>query len=173
MSAPLRTAIFAFVGVVWLAYWLVARPTADVSASQGQWANVLLFSGLILAIGVAVLLLAPLDGRPIVASAARVAVSGAVLSAAANIVEDGLRVEAAFYAFVLGSLVMLCGLAGMTILLVRDRALVLAPAATLAALVFFVAAGGPLLFAGWVGAAALTRSRGPRALTGVVQPYRA
>jgi uncharacterized membrane protein len=87
-----------------------------------------------------------------------VVATGSVLSSAANILEDGLKLEWAFFAFVLGTLTMHIGLVALTVALAtrgRERHFALIPAGTSAAILLFVVAGGPVMLATWLAAAAL------------------
>lgn len=62
-AAPmLRSALFAFVGLAFSTYWVVADPSFEDSASQSEWSYVLAFSGLILLLAFAVPTLAQLVG---------------------------------------------------------------------------------------------------------------
>jgi hypothetical protein len=65
-----------------------------------------------------------------------------------------------FFVFVLGSAIMLLGLLALTVVIVftgrgSQRLLAFVPAGTLAAIVLYVPAGGPLMLASWVIAATL------------------
>ena len=89
--------------------------------------------------------------------------TGIVLSAVANILEDGLRLDWAFWPFVVGSGITLLGLLMLTGIMVfagrgSQRVLAVVPAGTLAAIATFVEVGGPVMLATWVLAAALTLS---------------
>ena len=65
--------------------------------------------------------------------------------------------EWAFFGFVLGTAIILLGLLALTIAVVAregQRPLALVPAGTMAGLLFFVNAGGPVMLAIWLVAAA-------------------
>lgn len=90
---------------------------------------------------------------------------GAALGGASNIFEDGLQLDWAFWFFVLGSGLVVVGLAALAIaiaLLGRggDRLLAAVPAATLVGQLVFPVGGGLLMAAAWLGCAwALPRTR--------------
>jgi len=163
-----QAALFAFVGAAFLAHWVVADPSYEGSASQSEWAYVLFFSGVILLLALAVPLLArPVDGR-LATRVSLVVAAGASLGSIANIFEDGLQVGWVFFVFVLGSAIMLLGLLALTIVIVltgrgSQRLLAFVPAGTLAAIVLYVPAGGPLMLASWVIAATLALALPARA----------
>ena len=155
-----RAAFFAFVGVAFFAYWVIADPSYDETATQSEWPYVLFFSGVILLLAFAVPAVARVAGGRLAQRVALVAASGATLSSAANIFEDGLQLEGVFFVFILGGAIMnlsLLVLAG--VLLVtgagRYRLLAIAPVGTVAGVVLFVAAGGPIMLATWLAAAML------------------
>ena len=121
-------------------------------------------SGVLLLLAVVLPILARLEGASLTVRSGLVAAFGAALSSGANIVEDGLHVESFFYAFVLGTGIMLLGSLGLTIAFLRvgrrgDLKLALVSAGTLAGIVLFVPAGGPILLASWLPAAAFTHVR--------------
>jgi hypothetical protein len=154
-----RAALFAFVGVAFLLHWIVADPGFDESESQTDWSYVLGFSMALLALAVALRLFARLVGKQTVLRASPVATAGAAVSSIANIVEDGLGEGWAFFVFVLGTGALGLGLLVLTGVIAvvvqgRRRLTALIPAGTLAALLFYVHAGGPIMFATWVAAAA-------------------
>jgi hypothetical protein len=160
----LRSALFALVGVWFFVYWLLVDPSYEGNSSQSEWHVVLSFSGVLLLLAVVLPILARLEGATVPVRAALVASFGAALSSGANIVEDGLHVESFFYVFVLGTGIMLLGLLGLTIAFLRigrrrDRKLALVSAGTLAGIVLFVPAGGPILLASWLAATAFAHAR--------------
>lgn len=123
----------------------------------------LAFSLTIAMLAVAVPLFAQLVGGQIALRAALVASSGATLSSAANILEDGLKMEWAFFAFIAGLLITYVGLAALTFAIVRragQRRFALVPVGTTAALLVYPPAGGPVMLATWLlaGAFALARA---------------
>ena len=159
MSQPVRTAaLFALTGLVFFAFWFVAKPTFEASPTQGEWPSVLAFSAMILTLAFAVPRFAELAGGRVALRAALVAATGAVLSSAANVLEDGLKMDWAFFAFVAGLALMELGLLALTVTLVAragQRHFALIPAGTIAGILLFVLAGGPLMLATWLLAAAL------------------
>jgi len=81
-----------------------------------------------------------------------------VLSSVANVLEDGLKMEWAFFAFILGAAIMHIGLLALTIALLAlggRRHFALVPAATIVAILIYPIAGGPIMLATWLVAAAL------------------
>jgi hypothetical protein len=87
----LRAALFAFVGLAFFVYWVVADPSFEESASQSEWSYVLAFSGVILLLAFAVPTLAQLVGGRLAFRVSLVAAAGATLSSVANIFEDACR----------------------------------------------------------------------------------
>ena len=153
-----RAALFAFFGVAFFAHWLVVTPSFEASPTQGEWPYVLWFSAIILTLAFVVPQFAQLVGGSFPFRASLVVAAGAVLSSAANVLEDGLKMDWAFLAFIAGLVIIYIGLLALTLALVargRMRQFALVPAGTVAALVFYVFAGGPLMLAAWLLAAAL------------------
>lgn len=158
-----RAGLFALEGLCLFAYWLVAKPSFDGSPTQSEWPHVLAFSAIILTVGFAVTQFAQFVGGRVAFRASLVVAAGAVLSSSANVLEDGLRMEWAFFGFVLGTLIILLGLLALTIAIVargRQRHMALVPVGTMAGLMFFVTAGGPVMLATWLVAAALALELG-------------
>ena len=86
--------------------------------------------------------------------------AGATLSSLANIVEDGLRHDWAFFAFILGSAIGVVALLALTAVIAftergRRRLLALVPAGVVAGYLLYVAAGGVIMLTAWLGAAAM------------------
>ena len=79
------------------------------------------------------------------------------------------RIDAFFFAFILGTLILDVALLALTIVIARTfrgryRLLALIPAGTVAAILLFVVAGGPIMLVTWLAAAAaavLTSGRAP------------
>jgi len=156
--------LFALTALVFLAYWSAANPSFEASPPQREWPRVLAFSGIILTLAFAVAQFAPLVGGRIALRAALAAAGGGVLSKAANILEDGLGIEWGFFGFIFGEAITFLGLLALTIAIAaRDgqRFFALVPAGTMAGLLFFVIAGGPLMLATWLLAAALALAPAP------------
>jgi hypothetical protein len=153
-----RAALFALTGFGFFAFWIIAKPGFDTSPTQGEWPNVLAFSAMILSLAFAVPQFAALTGERVAVWPSRVVAAGAVLSSAANIVEDGLMMDWAFFAFVLGTAIINIGLLALTIaIMVRgsQRHFALVPAGTLVGILLYVMLGGPVMLATWLLAAAL------------------
>jgi hypothetical protein len=132
----LRSALFAFVGLAFFVYWVVADPTHEESADQSERSSVLAFSGVILLLAFAVPTLARLVGGRLAFRVSLVAAAGATLSSVANIFEDGLQMSWVFLVFILCEAFMQLGLVALTGVIAfsggRYRLLALAPAGTIA-----------------------------------------
>jgi hypothetical protein len=155
----LRSALFAFVGLAFFVYWVVADPSHEESADQSEWSSVLAFSGVILLLAFAVPTLTRLVGGRLAFRVSLVAAAGATLSSVANIFEDGLQMSWVFLVFILCEAFMQLGLVALTGVIAfsggRYRLLALAPAGTIAGITLFVVAGGPIMLASWLTAAVL------------------
>ena len=152
------------VGVSFLVYWMLVDPGYGDNSSQAEWGVVLAFSAVLFLLAVVLPILARLHGARLTVRVALVAAFGAALSSVANIVEDGFRVEWFFYVFVLGTGIMLLGLLAMTVIFLGvggrvGRKLALVSTGTLAGIILFVPAGGPILLVSWLAAAALAIMR--------------
>ncbi len=84
------------------------------------------------------------------------------LSSVANIFEDGLQLDWAFAVFIAGEVVSLVSLLSLTVVIGATRRgsgrlLALVPAGTAFGILLFVAAGGIIMLATWLGAAAAAR----------------
>jgi len=167
VTRPMRALLLTFPGIAFLAYWVIADPGYEASAGQTTWPHVLGFSAALATLAVAL----PVFGGQVTGSSARrwSAVAGAAVGANSitNILEDGLGVEWMFMVFVAGTAVMIIGLAGLAAVIARareprTRVLALIPMGTIVATVAFVAAGGPIMAASWLGAAAATLWSTPR-----------
>ena len=155
-----RAAVFALVGLVFLTHWLVTDPSYEMSDSQDEWKHVLAFSAVILSLAAAVPMFAKLVHGPFAFRASLVAAAGAVFASFANILEDGLGMGWAFFAFISGTATLLLGLVVLAVVIAfggrgGPRLLALVPAGTGAAIIFYVIVGGPLMLATWLAAAAL------------------
>ncbi len=170
MPAVSRSVVFALAGIHSLVYWLVVRPSTEVTYAQGQWPQVLWFSAMLLFLGIAILVLGRMVGGQSVVRWATIAFVAVALASLVNIVEDGFRVEGAFLVFMLSTLAFDISLVAMTLAIAfsakdQGRLLAAVPAGTLAGILFFVPAGGPILLVTWLaaGMASLTiTSRPPR-----------
>src|SRR5438093_9640062 len=164
----LRSALFAFVGLAFFVYWVVADPSFEESADQSEWSYVLAFSGVILLLAFAVPTLAQLVGGRLAFRVSLVAAAGATLSSVANIFEDGLQMSWVFFVFILGTAFIQLGLVALTGVIAFTgrggyRLLALVPAGTIAAIIFFVVAGGPIMLVSWLTAAMLALALPTRA----------
>ena len=155
-----RAALFILVGLLFFAHWLVTDPTYEGSDSQDEWNYVLAFSGVILSLAAAIPMFAQPAGGRSAFRASLVAAAGAAFASFANILEDGVGMGWAFFAFVSGAAILLLGLLVLTVVIALGgrggrRLLALLPVGTIAAIIFYVMAGGPLMLATWLAAAAL------------------
>ena len=145
-------------GVLPLAYWLVADLSRDETSQQHDWFFVLLFSAVLMSMGLGMLTIASRLASP---AAVREAVFlGVVLAAASltNIVEDGFGVEPAFLVFVGELLLLLLGCLVLALLVLvgehgASRVWRRCPIATVVGILLYIELGGPLLAVTWAGAA--------------------
>ncbi len=157
----IRTALFALVGSLFFALWLVTDPGNDASQTQSEWKYVLWFSTALLALALAVPMFGRLVGGRWVLRLSLLAGAGVALCSLANVVEDGLQFGWAFWGFILGTAITYLGLffpLTVAVMLTSRggrRLLALVPAATGAAIAFWVVAGGVIMLAAWLVAAAL------------------
>ena len=153
-----RSLLFAITGVALFAYWSIARPSFEITASMKEWPTVLWFSATLLLLAVALPVFGRMVGGPQVVRLASIAGLGVGLSSVANIFEDGFRIDGFFFAFILGTWTLHIALLALTIVIARTfpgryRLLAVIPAGTVAGIVLFVVAGGPVMLATWLGAA--------------------
>jgi hypothetical protein len=154
-----KAALFVLTGIESLVYWVVVHPTSDVTTQQASWPYVLWFSATLLLVGSAVLVFGRLMGGEGPRRWAIVAFVAISLASLANIVEDGFHVDEAFLLFITTGLAFDIALIALAIAIAltaesRHRLLAVVPLGTLAAILFFVAAGGPMLLIAWLIAAA-------------------
>jgi len=153
-----RPLLFALTGVALFAFWLLARPSFEASASMKEWPNVLWFSATLLSLAVALPVFGRMVGGPRVIRWASIAGAGVGLSSVANIFEDGFRIDAFFFAFILGTMTLNVALLALTVVIARTfrgryRLLAIIPAGTVVGILLFVFAGGPVMLVTWLGAA--------------------
>ena len=154
-----RSLLFALTGVVLFVYWVVARPSSEMTTSMKEWPSVLWFSATLLVLAVALPVFGRMVGGPQVVRLASIAGAGVGLSSVANIFEDGFRIDGFFFAFILGTLILDVALLALTVVIAQTfrglcRLLAAVPAGTVAGILLFVAAGGPIMLVTWLGAAA-------------------
>lgn len=159
-SKPRRVSLFALVGVAFLAHWIIADPGYEASASQTEWPYVLGFSAALISLGFALPIFGQMIGGKHIVRWSMIAGAGAAVSSLANVVEDGMGVDWAFFVFVLGAAIIDMGLlvlAGVLAIGGRGKARLLAliPAGTLLAVLAYVAAGGVVMLVTWLAAAAV------------------
>ena len=155
----IRPLLFAGTGVAWFTLWFVAGPS-QTTASMQEWPNVIAFSAVLLALALALATFGRMVGGRWVIRLATIAGAIAGVLSIVNIVEDGFRVDAAFYAFVLGLMILEVALAGLALAIVRSaagrrRLLAAIPAATMTAILLFPVVGGPLMLGAWLAASVL------------------
>lgn len=166
----MRALLFAVTGVAFFAFWAIERPTYEMTASMTSWPTVLWFSSTLVLLAVAVFAFGWMVGGRWVVRLASIAAVGLAVSSVSNVLEDGFRIEAAFFGFVLGMLTQQVALAALTLVIARtasgrDRLLAVVPAGTVAGILLFVVAGGPLMLATWLiaaGAAVASARRADR-----------
>ena len=164
-----RSVLFAGTGTLFFVFWVVARPSFEATASMQEWPNVLWFSATLLSLAVALPVFGRMVGGQSVVRLASIAGAGVGLSSLANIFEDGLRIDGFFFVFVLGTLILEVTLLALTIVMARtfrgrDRLLAIIPAGTVAGILLFVVAGGPIMLITWLGAAAVAMQMSGRAV---------
>ncbi len=155
-----RSLLFALTGVAFFVFWVVARPSFEMTASMTKWPHVLWFSATLLSLAVALPVFGRMGGGRWVVRLASVAGAGVGMSSVANIFEDGFGIDAFFFAFILGTLILEVALLALTIVIARTfrgryRLLAVIPAGTVVGILLFVLAGGPVMLVTWLGAAAV------------------
>jgi hypothetical protein len=153
-----RSLLFALTGIAFFVFWFVARPSNEMTASMQEWPHVLWFSATLMTLAVALPVFGRMVGGPTVARAATIAGAGVGVSSVANIFEDGFRIEAFFFVFILGVWILDLAALAVAILIARSapgryRLLALIPAGTLAGILLFTGPGGPIMLPTWLAAA--------------------
>ena len=138
----------------------LARVLLEESETQAEWKYVLGFSAALFALALALPVYGRLVGGRWVFRLSLLAGTGAALAGVANIFEDGLQITWVFFVFILSTAIILLGCLALTIVIARTahggrRLLSLIPASTMAAIVLYVIAGGILMLAAWLAAAAV------------------
>jgi hypothetical protein len=165
-----RAPLFAVTGLALFAFWAVTRPTAEMTAAMQEWPQVLWFSATLMLLAVSVAAYGRMVGGVTVVRLATIGAAGAALASGANVFEDGFRIEAFFFVFITGTLVLDLALLGLVIAVLRSRSALaalhaLVPGLALAGVLVFVVAGGPLMLTAWLIAAALAVLRWRRSVT--------
>ncbi len=155
-----RFLLFALTGVAFFMFWAIARPSFEMTASMTEWPQVLWFSATLLSLAVALPVFGRMVGGRSAVRLASIAGTGVGLSSIANIFEDGLGIDAFFFGFILGTLILEVALLALTIVIARTfrgryRLLAVIPAGTVVGILLFVVAGGPVMLVTWLGAAAV------------------
>jgi hypothetical protein len=159
-SGMSRSLLFALTGVAFFVFWAIARPSFEMTASMTEWPQVLWFSATLLSLAVALPVFGRMVGGRSPVRLASIAGAGIGLSSIANIFEDGFGIDAFFFAFILGTLILEVALLALTIVIARTfrgryRLLAVIPAGTVVGILLFVVAGGPVMLVTWLGAAAV------------------
>ena len=147
----LRGGLFTIVGVGFFVVWLQMLDSGgQIPEAPANWFGVLFFSALLIALAFALPTFARQIGGRIVFRASLVPAVGAGLGGVANILEDGLHLEWAFWLFILSLAIIDLGLFAFAIVVAftrrgRGRLLAAVPAATLAAVLLFPVIGGVLM----------------------------
>ncbi len=170
----MRAPLFTLTGVLFFGHWLLADPSFEVTEAITDTKYVLLFSAALLILAFALAVFGRMVGGRWVLRLSLLAGAGAALGSIANVVEDGLDMGSAFWGFILSLVLINPALVALTVVIATGRSghqvLALVPAATLAAIIFYVHLGGPLMLATWLAAAAValvipTRAAAPAAPT--------
>src|SRR5512147_2432283 len=156
-SGVSRSLLFALTGILWFVSW-VAGPSFEMTASIAKWLDVLLFSAALLSLAIALPVFGRMVGGQQVVRSATIAGAAASLCSVANIFEDGFQIEWFFLVFVLGLLILDVALLALTIVIARTapdryRLLAVIPAGTVAGILLFPVAGGPIMLITWLMAA--------------------
>lgn len=152
--------LFAGVGLAFLVLFLhgLTGPDFQDPVTVSDWFATLGFSGALFALAAALPRLGRMFDELRIRRVSFIPSVGAALGGASNILEDGLQLDWAFWFFVLGSGLVVVGLAALTMAIVllgrgSDRLLAAVPAATLVGQLVFPVGGGVLMAAAWLGCA--------------------
>lgn len=156
--------LFAGLGLAFLVLFLhgLTGPDFQHPVTVSDWFATLGFSAVLFGLAAALLMFGRMFGDSRIRRVSFVPGIGAALGGASNILEDGLQLEWAFWAFVLSAGLTVLGLAALTIAIVvlargGDRLLAAVPAATLVGQLVFPVGGGLLVAAAWIGYAWVQR----------------
>lgn len=118
-----RAALFTAAGLLWAAISVLALtdPGYTYPAYVGDWFKVGIFSASLFLFDLAFPVLAQVIGTRSIVRRSLVAAAGAVIAGVSNLLEDGLRLDWAFFGFILGTLVLEIGLIVFTIAVIRMR----------------------------------------------------
>ncbi len=168
----MRAALFTLTGVLFFGHWMLADPSFEVTKAITDTKYVLLFSAALLTLALALTVFGRMLGGRWVLRLSLLAAAGTTLGGIANVVEDGFDMGWAFWGFILSLLIINPALTALTAVITftacgGHRLLALIPAGTLAAIIFYVHFGGPLMVAAWLAAAAVsltlpTRTAAPK-----------
>ena len=155
----MRSILFAATGVAFFVFWALTHPSFEMTSSMTEWPQVLWFSATLSVLAIALPVFGRMVGGRSIVRLSTIAGLGIGLSAVANIFEDGFGVDAAFFGFIAGTMILNVSLAILVVVIARSksgrsRLWTLIPLGTLTAIVLFVVAGGPVMLVTWLAAAA-------------------
>ena len=137
--------LHALVGLGFLALWVRQESGWRPRLPSDELPVLVSFTGLLLLLGASLFVWSAEQHR---VRAGAVPVTGAVVAAASDVVEDGAGLEWAFWPFITATAVLIVG---QLVLAARSRAVV--PALSGLGIALYPVAGGPLLAAAWLTAA--------------------
>ena len=163
----MRPGLFALTGIAFFAYWALAHPSFEATASQSEWPMALWFSATLAVLAVALPVFGRMVGGRWVVRLALLAGAGSGLSSVANLFEDALDIGWVFAVFIPGEALSLVALLALTAAVAGAghglyRLLAFVPAVTALGLLLFVIAGGVVMLATWLAAAAAAARLNPR-----------
>lgn len=163
----LRALLFALTGVALFVFWAGTHPSFEMTASMKEWPQVLWFSATLFVLAIALPVFGRMVGGRSTVRLASIGGAGIGLSSVANIFEDGFGIDAAFFGFVAGTLILNVSMIVLVIVIARTMPgrsglLALVPLGTVTGILLFVVAGGPIMLVTWLGAAAWVLVRASR-----------
>jgi hypothetical protein len=156
-----RALLFALTGVAFFVFWAVTHPSFEMTAAMTEWPNVLWFSATLFVLAIALPVFGRMVGGRLIVRLSSIAGVGIGLSSVANIFEDGFGIDAAFFGFITGTMVLNVSLIILVVVIARtmpgrSRLWALIPLGTVTGILLFVVAGGPVMLVTWLGAAVAT-----------------
>ena len=152
--------LFTAVGIGFLVLFVhqLTGPNFQHPVTLSDWSATLGFSAALFALAAALARFGRMFGDLRIRRVSFVPSFAAALGGTSNVLEDGLQLEWAFWAFVISSGLMVLGLAALAIVIAGvarggDRLLAAVPAATLVGQLVFPVGGGLLVAAAWLGCA--------------------
>jgi hypothetical protein len=155
----LRALLFALTGVAFFVFWALTHPSFEMTASMTEWPQVLWFSATFFVLAIALPVFGRMVGGRSIVRLASVAGAGIGLSGVANIFEDGFGIDVAFFGFIAGTMILNVSLIILAVVIARTMPgrsglWAIVPLGTVTGILLFVVAGGPVMLATWLGAAA-------------------